>query len=319
MTTRPSMLRLATAFAAVYVLWGGTYLAIRFAIETIPPHLMGGSRFLIAGTLLYGWTRVRGAPPPTATNWKAAGIIGALLLLGGNGAVVWAEQYVSSGTTAMLIAVAPLWLVLIDWLRPGGRLPNPIVWVGLGLGLVGLFILVGVGTSGHGAVHPIGATALILASLSWALGSIYSRHAPLPASVLLGTAMEMLAGGALLLLLAAATGQLAQINLAAISLRSVVSYVYLIVGGSLLGFTAYIWLLHNTTPARAGTYAYVNPVVAVFLGWAFAGEPITPRVLVASAIIAVAVAVVTAAPPARTDTPREPTFDAGVAPESNQT
>ncbi len=282
------------AFTAIYVIWGSTYLAIRFAIETMPPLLMAAVRFLIAGSLLYAWVRARGTPAPRRDEWRATTIVGGLMLLGGNGAVVWAEQRVPSGVTALLVALVPLWMVLLEWWRRGGVRPDSRTVAGLALGLGGLALLVGPEqVLGGGHVDHAGAAVLALGSLSWAAGSLYSRHAHLPASPMLATAMEMLGGGVLLLLAAGARGEWAQADLAAISLRSALAAGYLVVFGSLVAFTAYIWLLRVTTPARVSTYAYVNPVVAMLLGWALAGEPLTPRTLVAAAIIIAAVGLIT--------------------------
>ena len=291
---RPPRWRVVTAFAAVYLIWGSTYLAIRIAIETMPPFLMAGIRFLIAGAILYAWTRWRGTPPPARSHWLAATIVGGLLLLGGNGGVVWAEQHVPSGLTALLIGTVPLWMALLNWLRPGGVKPGNGVIAGLTLGFMGITLLVGPGklAGGHD-VDSLGAAVLIIASLSWATGSLYSRRAQLPASPLLATAMEMLAGGALLLIAGLPAGEWTRFEPNALSLRSWVALGYLIVFGALIGFTAYIWLLRVTTPAQASTYAYVNPVVAILLGWAFAGEPLTARTLLAAAIIVAAVVVIT--------------------------
>jgi len=290
----PSQMRVWAAFAAVYLIWGSTYLAIRFAIETVPPFLMAGARFLLAGVVLYAWMRLRGRSRPTYYHWISAAIVGGLLLLGGNGGVVWAEQRVPSGLTALLITCVPLWMALLNWLRPGGVRPSVAVATGLLAGFGGVTLLVGPGEFAGGAhVDPVGGLVLLLASLSWAAGSLYSRYARFPDSALLATGMEMIAGGALLLLASAATGEWARLDLGAVSLTSLVSFAYLIAFGSLVGFTAYIWLLRVSTPARVSTYAYVNPVVAVFLGWAFAGEPLTPRTLIAAAIIICAVVLIT--------------------------
>ena len=292
-------LKLVLAFAAVYLIWGSTYLAIRLAIETLPPFLMAGVRFLIAGVLLYAWARWRGAPRPARTHWLAAATVGGLMLLGGNGGVVWAEQRVPSGLTAVLIATVPLWIALLEWVqggvRPGGRVAG-----GLMMGLAGIALLVGPGElAGAEGIDLVGAAVLLVASLSWAIGSLYSRRARLPSSPLLATAMEMLAGGLLLLLAALVTGQVSDLNPSQISLQSVLALVYLIVFGSLVAFTAYVWLLRVTLPSHAATYAYVNPVVAVFLGWAVGGEPLTARTLLAAAIIVGAVVIITASRPAR--------------------
>jgi drug/metabolite transporter (DMT)-like permease len=291
---RPSRLRIAAAFAAVYVIWGSTYLAIHFAIQTLPPFWMAATRFLLAGVVLYVWARLRGAARPTAVHWRSAAIVGGLLLLGGNGGVVWAQQHVPTGLTALLVATVPVWMVLLDGVGRGWRRPATQVLLGIGLGLAGVALLVGPGRfAGGEAIDPRGALVLVLASLCWATGSLYSRRAPLPASPLLGIAMEMVAGGALLALAGALAGESGRLDLAAASPRSLLAVAYLVVFGSLVGFTAYIWLLRVTRPALVATYAYVNPVVAVLLGWAFAGEPLTGRTLLAAAIIVGGVVLIT--------------------------
>lgn len=293
-TGKASRGQLIAAFAAVYILWGSTYLAIRFAIETLPPWLMAGARFLVAGGILYAVARARGAARPTLANWGAAVLIGALLLLGGNGAVVWAETRVPSGLTALLVATVPIWMVLLDWLQPSGSRPTKGVIAGLILGFVGLGVLIGPGEIlGRGQVDLLGAAALTFGSITWAAGSVYSRRVRLPASPLLGTGMEMLGGGALLFILSLASGEAATFAPGAVSAQSVLALLYLIVFGSLIGFTAYIWLLAHASAARASTYAFVNPVVAVILGWAMANEELTPRMIGAAAIIVAAVALIT--------------------------
>ena len=288
------MLKVIAAFAAVYLIWGSTYLAIRFAIETIPPFAMAGIRFLIAGGALYAWLRMRGAERPTLAHWRSAAIVGALLLLGGNGAVVWAEQRVASGHASLLVATEPLWIVLLEWLGPRGSRPSAWVFTGVALGLAGIALLVGPGTfAGGEPVDHIGAGVLVFASLSWAIGSLYSRKAKVPSSPLLGTAMQLLIGGVLLIVLATFTGEWSAIAPSAISLKSLGGLLYLVIFGSLVGFSCYIWLLRVSTPSRVSTYAYVNPVVAGVLGWAFAGEPLTMRTLLAAAVIVGAVALIT--------------------------
>ena len=304
--------RVIAAFAAVYIIWGSTYLAILFAIETLPPFLMAGSRFLVSGALLYGVARARGAERPERRNWAATAVIGALLLLGGNGGVVWAEQRVPSGLAALLVATVPVWMVTLEWLR-GGLRPTRGVVAGLMLGMAGLTLLIGPGefAGGRGA-DTLGAIVLVAASLSWATGSIYSRSAPLPKSPILTTGMEMLAGGVLLTLLGLATGELGRLDLAAASTKSWLALLYLVLFGSLVGFTAYIWLLKVSTPAKVSTYAYVNPVVAVLLGWLFANEPLTLRTLLAAAVIIAGVALITLTKKsAVAETPRadEPTVE----------
>jgi drug/metabolite transporter (DMT)-like permease len=289
--------RLMAAFAAVYVIWGSTYLAIRFAVETLPPLLMAGARFTIAGTLLLLWSRfVQHAERPSRSDWRTGLVSGALLLLGGNGAVVWAETRVPSGIAALLVAVVPLWMVLLDWLRPGGRRPATAVFVGLALGLVGLGLLVGPDAlHGGGPVNVAGALVLMAGSLSWAVGSLFTKSAPRASTGLNGSGAQMLAGGACLLLVGLALGELGQFDPAHVSGRSMLGFLYLVTFGSLVGFTAYFYLLSHTTAAKAATYAYVNPVVAVLLGWAFAHEPLTPRTLLAAAVILAGVAIITVA------------------------
>ncbi len=297
-TSAPSRLALVSAFAIVYLVWGSTFLAILFAIETLPPFLMAGSRFIAAGLLVYAWSRlVRGAPPPSRAEWRAAAGVGVLLLVGGNGLLVWSEQRLPSGIAALLVGTVPCFMVLVDWLRPGGSRPTRHVVVGLLLGLLGLVWLVGPeDVMGGGRAALIGAVVVVIGSFSWAAGSIYSRHVRAPRSPFLSTAMQMLSGGAVLLLLSAALEEPWAFDSGTVSLRSWLGLLYLIVFGSVVAFSAYIWLLRVSTPARVSTYAYVNPVVAVLLGWALAGEPLTMRVVVAAAIIVSGVVLITIAP-----------------------
>jgi drug/metabolite transporter (DMT)-like permease len=311
---RPSRLKLVMAFAAVYVIWGSTYLAIRYAIETLPPLLFAGTRFMVAGLMLYGWARMRGAARPQPANWRTALVIGALLLLGGNGAVVLAERTVPSGLAALLIATEPLMVVLLDWARPGGLRPTGRVAMGLALGMAGMFVLIGpAGMTGTSEVNLFGAALLVLATISWAAGSLYAARTRLQVSPILFAGMQMIAGGALLAVAGFARGELNDFTFAAVSLRSLVSLGYLIVFGSLVAFTSYSWLLRVTPPSLAATYAYVNPIVAVLLGWAFAGEAISLRTMIAAAVIVAAVVLITtqqarAADAAKGETPTAPRF-----------
>jgi drug/metabolite transporter (DMT)-like permease len=291
-----SRAQIIAAFASIYIIWGSTYLAIRYAIETIPPFIMGGTRFLVSGVLLYIWARHRGAPKPTKLHWRNAVTAGGFLLLGGNGAVVWAEQFVPSGLTALLVSILPFWLVIIEWVRPPRKRPSGAVFIGLVLGFIGIIVLVGPGNmGGHGDVRPLGALVLILGSLSWAIGSFWSRDAELPESGLLTTGMEMLGGGVLLIVVGVLSGEPSHFDVHSVSRASTFGLVYLITFGSLLGFTSYIWLLDKVSPAHLGTYAYVNPIVAVMLGWAIAGERLSIRTGVAAAIVICAVALITTA------------------------
>jgi drug/metabolite transporter (DMT)-like permease len=286
--------KILAAFAAIYVIWGSTYLGIRIAIETMPPLIMAGARYASAGALLFAWTLARGKERPRPVHWWSAVVIGALLLLGGNGAVSWAELRVPTGIAALMIASVPLWIVVLDWLRPGGRRPGVWVIAGLALGIAGLWFLAGpVGHAAGPRPDPLGVIVLVLGALAWSMGSVYSRHAPLPASPLLGIALEMLCGGVLLVVAGIVLGEGAHFDPARISLRSLVAFAYLVLLGSLVGFTCYVWLLRVSTPARVSTYAFVNPVVAVALGWGLLGEAVTPRILTSSVVVVVAVAVIT--------------------------
>jgi len=286
--------RILAAFIAVYIVWGSTYLAIRYAVQTIPPFVMVGTRFIVSGVILYAWARWRGSPRPTSAQWKDATVTGALMLCCGNGAVSWAEQRVPSGIASLLVAVVPLWMVLVDWLRPRGERPRAVVVVGVIVGLVGLAVLVGPASlSGKGEVDSAGAIVLILGSLAWAAGSVFNRHGSRPDSAAMSTGLQMIGGSIALLLLGVMRGELAQLHVREISAASWAGWIYLVTFGSLVGFTAYIYLLQTVSPAKASTYAYVNPLVAVLLGWAVAGESVTVRSLGAAAIILAGVAMIT--------------------------
>ncbi len=290
----PTGAQLVLAFTAIYLIWGSTYLAIRVAVGAMPPFLMASVRFLIAGTLLLTFLKLRGAAWPTAQQWRANVIIGTFLLLGGNGSVVWAEQYVPSGITALLIGVSPLFIVLTEWAWPGGSRPGAVTFGALLLGFAGVTWLAAPWqTASHGGLHLGGVAAILLGCVSWGVGSIYSRHAKHGADSFVASALQMLGGGAALLLAAIPHGDFAALDTAAITPRAWGAFAYLVAVGSLVGFSTFVWLMKHSTPARVATYAYVNPIVAVFLGWILLDEPITPRTLVASAIIVAAVAIIT--------------------------
>jgi drug/metabolite transporter (DMT)-like permease len=286
---RASRLLLLGAFGAIYVVWGSTYLAIRVGIETMPPFLMAGLRFLLAGVLLYVWAAPRCPTRPTWRQWRETALLGTLMMFGGNGIVTWAEQYVPSGIAAVLITTVPLWMVLLDPLLFRGPRPTRLVALGLFFGFAGVIVLIGPSGGSMQELHVVGAISLVLASLSWALGSLRSRRADLPESPFLAAAMEMIGGGLVLLLVATFAGEWRQFDPAAVSLRSFVAFVYLVVFGSILALSAYLWLLRVTTAAAVATYAFVNPIVAVLLGWAVAGESFGPRSILAAGLIVGAV------------------------------
>lgn len=294
-----SRARLWIAFASVYLIWGSTYLAIRFAIETLPPFSMAGVRYLMAGAVLVIWQRTRGVPWPSVLEWREAAIVGGLMLLGGNGGVCWAEQIVPSGITALFISTVPIWIVLLDWLWLGNIRPSRQIVLGLVLGIGGIALLVRTSGAPGAAAPPLGAAVLFLAAGLWAAGSLYSRRARVPAAHFLAIGAEMVAGGALLMLAGAAVGEWSKIDPAGASARSLFSLLYLIAFGSLIGFSVYIWLLRATTPARASTYAFVNPVVAMLLGWTFAGETVSLRTLIAGTIAIAGVVLIVRARAAR--------------------
>jgi len=279
--------KLWTALLALYIVWGSTYLAIRFAVETIPPFMHASLRFLVSGAILFIWRRMAGDPIPTKANWKSTAIVGTFLLLGGNGLVAFAEQSVPSGIAALVITTSPFWLVLFESLRAGGTKPNWQSIFGLLIGFGGVFLLIGPGdiTGAEHKFDTFGVILLLIAPVLWSLGSIYARGADMPKSTLMSTGMQMLTGSVALFIVSVVTGELSGFSLTQVSMRSWEGLVYLITFGSLVGFVAYGWLLHNAPVSLFSTYAYVNPVVAVFLGWLLADEVLNARIAVASAII----------------------------------
>ena len=289
-------LKLGAAFLAIYIIWGSTYLAIRFVVETIPPFFMAGTRWIIAGLILYALTRTRSALSPTSLHWKHAFVIGGFLLLGGNGAVVWAEQWVPSGLTSLLIAIIPFWMVLLDSLHQRAR-PSIGVIVGLIIGFAGVTLLIGsIENIGENSMIIPGATIIMFGSFLWASGSLYSRSTETSSSQLQGVATQMIAGGILLLAASLITGEWTRVILNQVSTRSMLSWLYLIVFGSIVAFSSYIWLLKQTAPSLVSTHAYVNPVVAMILGWALADEALTSRNILAAIIIIISVAIITTYP-----------------------
>lgn len=289
---------LIAAFAAVYILWGSTYLAIKYAIETLPPFLMAGSRFVFAGAVLMIWARFsKDYEKPKAAHWKTSFIVGTLLLLGGNGGVVFAEHHISSSLAALLVATEPFWIVLLTWLWLKGSRPNLKTMLGIGLGFFGVWLLINGNTTSStthiGSMQFFGTIAVMLAALSWATGSIYGLRAPTPKSSILTAGMQMFSGGLVLLLVSLLMGEMSKFSIADISANSVFGLIYLIIFGSLIGYTAYSWLLKNSQPAMVATYAYVNPIIAVFLGWLIAGESFTGQMLIGAGVIVGSVVLIT--------------------------
>ncbi len=281
--------RTLAALLAIYLVWGSTYLAIRLAITSLPTFSMAGARFLIAGALLYGWGIFRGGKRPEARTLLPIAVIGALLLVGGNGLVVWAEHRIASGIAALLIATEPLWIAVLVPLVTRGRRPGLRTYAGIAVGLTGVFVLVGgvggMGGTGEGGIDIAGAFAVVVASFFWALGSLYSTRAKLPPSPWIATGSQMLAGGALLTLLGGAAGEWSSFEPAKVTASALWAFAYLVVFGSIVAFTAYAYLLRNARPTVVSTYAFVNPIVAVLLGWWIVDEPVNGRVVVAGALI----------------------------------
>jgi drug/metabolite transporter (DMT)-like permease len=291
----PKRSRVLIAFAALYVIWGSTYLGIRFAIETIPPFLMAGARFVSAGLIMYVIAWSQGIGKSTWANWRTSLIIGACLLLAGNGGVTISEQHIDSGLAALIVAIVPIYIVLLGWAMGMAPRPSSIVWLALVGGFVGVGILFGPALhfSSEQGRHPaIGISILLVSSFIWSAGSLYSRTAKHAASPFLTAAQQMLCGGALLLVAGVVTGELPQFHPGSISISSLASFVYLVIIGAVVGYTAYIWLLRHCEPTKVATYAYVNPIVAVLLGAVFAGETLTMRTLIAAALIIGSVALV---------------------------
>lgn len=295
---RPSTLWIAATFIAVYLIWGSTYLAIRIAIETLPPIPMAGLRHLLAGSILYVWARTKlRADPPTGEEWRNAAALGLMMLVLANGSTTWAEQFVPSGLTALIVCTSALWLVLLNWLWLDGDRPSGRVVTGLLAGFLGVAFLVVPGRLAGGEhVNLVGAAALTVSALSWAVGSLHAMRLPRPRAPSLAVGMQMLTAGAVLVAIAWLTGDVGRLLVGAVSLRSVAAFLYLTVFGSLVAYSAYFWLLRATTPARISTISYVNPLVAVMLGWVSGDEPVTARTAVAAAVILLSVVLITGLP-----------------------
>ncbi len=268
------------AFAVIYIIWGSTYLGIRFAIETMPPFLMAGLRFIIPGCLLFLWSCSRYKDKPKLMDWKKAAVPGILMFVGGNGCLTWAEQFIPSGFASLMIATIPVWMVLLDWILFHSKRPDRLTVAGVLMGITGVALLTGADETiliqtRTGDSLATGILVLLFASLSWSAGSLWSRHIKDSVALPFTISMQVITGGFALLVIAFAKGEFARLSLESISLRSFLSLVYLMLFGTLLAYSAYIWLLRASTPAKVGTYAFFNPLVAVFLGWLLAGESVT--------------------------------------------
>ncbi len=284
--------KIILGFAAIYLIWGSTYLAIRIGVETIPPFLMASIRFLIAGALFYLYGKVKKVEKPKAKDWVSTAIIGILLLVGGNGLVSWAEEVVPSGITALLIAMVPLWIVLFDAIHPKGSRPSGKAIGGLFLGFIGVAALINpTDIGGFAEIDQFGAMLLVFATIFWASGSIFSKYTKMPKSLILASGMQMLVAGVVLLLLSISTGELNGFHYESVTFEAWMSLLYLITFGS-VGYGAYIWLLQVTDPSKVATYAYVNPVIALFLGSLIASETISLWTIGCSLFILMAVFII---------------------------
>jgi drug/metabolite transporter (DMT)-like permease len=292
---KPKKIWVVVAFAALYIIWGSTYLGIRFAIETIPPFLMAGTRYFLAGLIIFAIARTQGPLTWTWADWRTSLIVGACLLLGGNGGVTLSEKFVDSGLSSLIVATVPIYITLLGWLTGLVPRPKPIIWLGLAGGFLGVAILIGSALrfpENGGNRVAIGISILLVSSFIWSAGSLYSRAARNSASPFLAAAQQMLCGGGLMIVVGLLTGELRRFHPSGISMLSLGAFVYLVLIGAIVGFTAYIWLLRHCDPAKVATYAYVNPIVAVALGVLFAGETLTLRTLVAASLIIGSVALV---------------------------
>lgn len=299
-TARPSTIKLLIAFAAVYIIWGSTYLGVRFASETIPPLLMASVRFLVAGSILYVYARSKGAMAPKLTHWKSASITGLFLLLIGNGGMAWSLQFLPSSLAAILVATEPFWLVIVAWTMFGKGRPTGKEAIGLVVGFIGIVLLVSFGNDEDtGITNPVGVVMVITSAIAWAIGSMYATRARVPESPMLSISLQMLTGGVMLVVAGTIKGEWSVLEFDEVSTKSGLALVYLTLFGSLVGFTAYSWLLGVVSPSLASTHAYVNPVVALILGWSLGGEIITLPMLLASVIIIMSVIIITMAKPAK--------------------
>jgi drug/metabolite transporter (DMT)-like permease len=284
-------MRLLGAFLCVFVVWGTNFLAIRYMVETIPPLMAMGVRSVTAGAILYAWSRLRGGSRPELRAWKAASLVGAFFFLGAHGALAWGETRVPSGIAALVMATIPVWLVILDWLGAKGKRPGPEIWLGLAFGMAGLVVLTDPRTiQGTGSLA--GFLVLVTSAPCWAIGSIIARGQPKNHPLTMITGMQLITGGAMLLIASLVLGEFHGFDVTSVSTRSLAALLYTIIFGSVLTLTAYLWLLGEVSAAVVGTYAFVNPMIAVAMGWAFAGEVVTPRVAMAGVLILLGVGII---------------------------
>jgi len=295
--SQPRAWKVLLAFSIIYFVWGSTFLAIRVGVREVPPFLLAGMRFLVAGLVLFGWMRASGTPSPTRREWGGATLLALLIFVCDYGLLFWAERRVPSGVAAVMLATIPVFMslseiIILKTQRLTIRLAATLV-VGIG----GVAVLVSHSVSfGDAPIDPVGACALIAAAISWSAASALTRKVPLPAEKAMSSGVQMLAGGVLLVLAAGLLGEFRRFQMQAVSAKAWLALAYLIVAGSIVGFTAYVWLIHHESPTKVGTYAYVNPVVAVLVGYFFGGEALGPRTIAGAALVLVSVVVITTTP-----------------------
>ncbi|MBX9853086.1 MAG: EamA family transporter [Cytophagaceae bacterium] len=284
---------LIAAFAAVYIIWGSTYLGIKYAIETLPPALMAGLRFLTAGGILYAIASFKKEPAPTRIHWKNSIVIGFFLLIGGNGIVMWAQHYIDSSITALLITLEPIWIVILLWVFKNQK-PSPVIIIGMIIGIAGMVMLTDpMSVTGIQNIDIRGILGVTISTLCWAIGSLFALSAPLPKSAFRSTGMQMLTAGVMFLVIGTAIGEWKFVDIQNFSTESIIAFLYLVFVGSIIGYTAYTFLLKHAHPNHVSTYAYVNPVIAVYLGWAIADEKISGQTIIASVLLIGAVVLIT--------------------------
>jgi drug/metabolite transporter (DMT)-like permease len=295
--TRPAVWKTWLAFAIIYFVWGSTFLAIRVGVDEVPPFLLAGMRFVIAGIALYAWMRAKGTPSPTVREWGSATLLAVFIFIGDYGLVFWAERRVPSGITAVMMAMIPVFMTLAEIVFMRTQRLTARLTLALLVGIGGVAVLVGHTVSlGGEPVDTAGAVALIIAAMSWSVAAPLTRKLPLPSSKAMSSGAQMLAGGVLLTLLAATLGEFRDFHVRAVSRGAWLALAYLIVAGSIVAYTAYVWLIHHESPTKVGTYAYVNPVIAVLLGYFLGGEAIGPRTIIGTVLVLVSVVVITTAP-----------------------